>query len=228
MACILLTDMETPTSSPPAPPNHLLSAHDPACTPHPKEEPSAACLSIHLHHQVKDEPGGGSKGAEDALSFPAGQYVAEELCISAAKACGEFQEELSSSSAADGLLASPPVSVRPKPTSSNSFAPSRTLLESLSHLVWIPDVDADVTNVSRRPWCSFGRTELSLALSKGFFLSEGVPLRWQIAPDLCSRRQFPTQGRSALVLVHCTAGLNSDFREIDYKRKNLFSCPTRM
>lgn len=129
MACILLTDMEPPVSSPPAPPNHLLPAQDPACTPQPKEELSAACLSVHLYHQGKDGPSCGSKGPESALWFPAGQYVAEELCISAAKACGEFR---------DWLPPLPPGSVQALP-------PFRTVLESLSDCleVRIPDVDAD-------------------------------------------------------------------------------------
>nr|AAO47335.1 tyrosine kinase jak2b [Tetraodon fluviatilis] len=88
MACILLTDMEPPTASPTAAHNAPLPPHDPACSLQPKEEPGATCLRVHLYHQVKDGADRGSKGSEGALSFPAGQYVAEELCVSAAKACG--------------------------------------------------------------------------------------------------------------------------------------------
>lgn len=113
MACILLTDMEPPTTSPTAPHNDLLPALHPDCTLQPKEELSAACLSVHLYHQVKD----GAKGSESALSFPAGQYVAEELCVSAAKACGEFQEELSICSSSDRLRAPPPLSRKLLPES---------------------------------------------------------------------------------------------------------------
>lgn len=112
MACTLLTNMDPPnttttstststssssSSSPADPPN------DPACTLPPKEEElSAACLTVRLFHQVKDVP----EGSEGVLSFPAGQYVAEELCISAAKACGEFPGGAkSTSTSSDGLLA---------------------------------------------------------------------------------------------------------------------------
>lgn len=94
MACILLTDMEPPTTTSPAAP------HDDLHPLHPKEEKSAACLTVHLYHQVKD----GSKGSEGALSFPAGQYVAEDLCVHAAKACGESQQEPSISGSSAWLL----------------------------------------------------------------------------------------------------------------------------
>lgn len=92
MACILLPDMDSPTVSPTPPHNDVLPAHELASTLEPKQDPSATCLTVHLYHQVKDGAGGGAKGSESTLTFPAGQYVAEELCISAAKACGEFQE----------------------------------------------------------------------------------------------------------------------------------------
>lgn len=89
MACILLTDMDPPTTSPTALHNGLLPSHEPVPAMEPKEEASVTCLTVHLYHQVKDGNGCGSEGT---LSFPAGQYVAEELCVSAAKACGEFQD----------------------------------------------------------------------------------------------------------------------------------------
>lgn len=94
MACILLTDMDSPTTGPAEPNSDLLPAHDLTSTLEPKQDPSATCLTVHLYHQAKD--GGGSSGctsedSENTLTFPAGQYVAEELCISAAKVCGEFQ-----------------------------------------------------------------------------------------------------------------------------------------
>ncbi|XP_070707260.1 tyrosine-protein kinase JAK2a [Pempheris klunzingeri] len=80
MACILLTDMEPPTSGPAAHHNGLL--------PDPKQDTSITCLTVHLYHLGKDEGGGGASGSESVLTFPPGEYVAEELCISAAKACG--------------------------------------------------------------------------------------------------------------------------------------------
>lgn len=93
MACILLTDMDPPTTTTATTPTTTPS--DPACS---KKEPSAACLSVHLFHRVRDEAGGGCRGSEGVLSFPPGRFVAEELCVSAAQACGEFQEEPSGSS----------------------------------------------------------------------------------------------------------------------------------
>lgn len=94
MACILLPDMDSPTLGPTAPHNDVLPAHELASTLEPKQDPSATCLTVHLYHQVKDSAVGGAKGSESTLTFPAGQYVAEELCVDAAKACGEFQDLL--------------------------------------------------------------------------------------------------------------------------------------
>ncbi|XP_029693077.1 tyrosine-protein kinase JAK2a isoform X1 [Takifugu rubripes] len=87
MACILLPDMDSATISPTTPHNDVLPAQELASTLEPKQDPSAPCLTVHLYHQVKDSVGGGAKGSESTLTFPAGQYVAEELCINAAKAC---------------------------------------------------------------------------------------------------------------------------------------------
>uniref|UniRef100_A0A8C7N075 Tyrosine-protein kinase n=1 Tax=Oncorhynchus kisutch TaxID=8019 RepID=A0A8C7N075_ONCKI len=42
------------------------------------------CLRVHLYHL-----GQGGANSQD-LTYPAGDYVAEELCIDAAKACGEY------------------------------------------------------------------------------------------------------------------------------------------
>lgn len=52
--------------------------------PH-EARPTVCVLRIHLY------PGG--QGATDSsfLSYPPGNYVAEELCIDAAKACGEYR-----------------------------------------------------------------------------------------------------------------------------------------
>ncbi|TWW65977.1 Tyrosine-protein kinase JAK2, partial [Takifugu flavidus] len=90
MACILLPDMDSATISPTTPHNDVLPAQELASTLEPKQDPSAPCLTVHLYHQVKDSVGGGAKGSESTLTFPAGQYVAEELCINAAKACVTF------------------------------------------------------------------------------------------------------------------------------------------
>uniref|UniRef100_A0AAV2IXI5 Uncharacterized protein n=1 Tax=Knipowitschia caucasica TaxID=637954 RepID=A0AAV2IXI5_KNICA len=54
------------------------------------EMSDTTCLSVHLYHPgtTKEEhKGEGSEGSR--LSFPAGEYVAEELCVIAAKACGK-------------------------------------------------------------------------------------------------------------------------------------------
>lgn len=92
MACFLLTDMDSPTTGPAAP-NSDLPTHELTSTLEPKQDPSVTCLTVHLYHQAKNGDGGGcrSEDLESKLTFPAGQYVAEELCVSAAKACGEFQ-----------------------------------------------------------------------------------------------------------------------------------------
>uniref|UniRef100_A0A3Q2XMV3 non-specific protein-tyrosine kinase n=1 Tax=Hippocampus comes TaxID=109280 RepID=A0A3Q2XMV3_HIPCM len=42
----------------------------------------AAVLRLHLYHSVRGEP------EREFLAYPAGRYVAEELCVDAAKACG--------------------------------------------------------------------------------------------------------------------------------------------
>uniref|UniRef100_A0AAQ4QIG8 Tyrosine-protein kinase n=1 Tax=Gasterosteus aculeatus aculeatus TaxID=481459 RepID=A0AAQ4QIG8_GASAC len=79
MACILLTNMDPPVHGPAA---HL----HPATGVDSKQDADATCLTVHLYYVGKD--GGGGNGSESVLTFPPGEYVAEELCISAAKACG--------------------------------------------------------------------------------------------------------------------------------------------
>lgn len=97
MACILLTDMDPPTSGPTPHQNGLCPHLDPAAGTDPKQEATdATCLTVHLYNLGKDGGGGGAKGSESVLTFPPGEYVAEELCICAAKACGESQEDFSS------------------------------------------------------------------------------------------------------------------------------------
>lgn len=91
-ACILLTDMDPPTASPTTL-NTLLPDHDTAIRLDHKQDPNATCLTVHLYHQAKDGRECRPKGADSMLTFPAGEYVVEELCISAAKACGELHED---------------------------------------------------------------------------------------------------------------------------------------
>lgn len=138
MGCILLTDMEPPTTSSPTAANDLLPAHQPACDLRPKEEPGATCLSVHLYRQVKDGAGCGSQ--ESVLTFPAGQYVAEELCVSAAKACGEFQGEPSLTSSSDWLLqdGSPSLVVK--------------LVEAGSRVTVAEVLDPDPADKGRQAW----------------------------------------------------------------------------
>lgn len=89
MACILLTDMDQPTSSPAAHHKGLHPDREPAPEPDSKPDADVTCLTIYLYYQVKDGEGCEAKGSESVLTFPSGEYAAEELCISAAKACGE-------------------------------------------------------------------------------------------------------------------------------------------
>ncbi|XP_054467869.1 tyrosine-protein kinase JAK2a [Anoplopoma fimbria] len=86
MACILLTDMDPPISGPTANPNGLLPDLNPAAEPDSKQDTDSTCLTVHLYYLGKG--GGEDNSSESALTFPAGDYVVEELCISAAKACG--------------------------------------------------------------------------------------------------------------------------------------------
>uniref|UniRef100_A0A665VND6 Tyrosine-protein kinase n=1 Tax=Echeneis naucrates TaxID=173247 RepID=A0A665VND6_ECHNA len=90
MACILLTDMDPPTTGPTADHNGLCPDLDTGTGTgcNTKEGIDATCLTIHLYYLWKDGGEGGAKGSENVLNFPAGEYVAEELCITAAKACG--------------------------------------------------------------------------------------------------------------------------------------------
>lgn len=95
MACILLTDMDPPTSSPTAHYNGLPSDLDPVTRPDPKQDMEATCLTVRLYYLGKDGGGGGPNCSESVLTFPPGEYIAEDLCISAAKACGKSQEDYS-------------------------------------------------------------------------------------------------------------------------------------
>uniref|UniRef100_A0A3Q3K8Q4 Tyrosine-protein kinase n=1 Tax=Monopterus albus TaxID=43700 RepID=A0A3Q3K8Q4_MONAL len=89
MACILLTGMDPPSSCPTAHHNGLLTDLDSAGQPDPpKQHVDATCLTVRLYYLGKDGGGSGPNGSENVLTFPPGEYVAEELCISAAKACG--------------------------------------------------------------------------------------------------------------------------------------------
>uniref|UniRef100_A0A3Q2UXG2 Tyrosine-protein kinase n=1 Tax=Haplochromis burtoni TaxID=8153 RepID=A0A3Q2UXG2_HAPBU len=82
MACILLTNMDPPTTENQngLPPNLDLATG-------PKQDSKATCLSVYQYCE-KEGGEGGASYSESVLTFPPGEYVAEELCISAAKACG--------------------------------------------------------------------------------------------------------------------------------------------
>uniref|UniRef100_UPI0037E7AD42 tyrosine-protein kinase JAK2a isoform X2 n=1 Tax=Semicossyphus pulcher TaxID=241346 RepID=UPI0037E7AD42 len=88
MVCIMLTDMDPSASSPTANHNGLHSDLDPAAGLDQKQENVATCLTVHLYYPGKGGGGGGANSSESVLTFPPGEYIAEELCISAAKACG--------------------------------------------------------------------------------------------------------------------------------------------
>lgn len=85
--------MDPPTSSPVAHHNGLPPDHDDAPELDSKQDMDATCLTVYLYYKVKDGGGCSAKGSESVLTFPPGEYVAEELCISAARACGESQED---------------------------------------------------------------------------------------------------------------------------------------
>ncbi|KAI4817145.1 hypothetical protein KUCAC02_009424 [Chaenocephalus aceratus] len=81
--------MDPPISGPTAHLNGHLPELEPAAGLDPKPDTDATCLTVNLYYLGEDGGGGGSgKGSESALTFPPGEYVAEELCIRAAKACG--------------------------------------------------------------------------------------------------------------------------------------------
>ena len=88
--------MDLPTSCPSAHDSGLVPDLDPVAELDPKQDMDATCLSVHIYYPGKDGEGDGANGSESVLTFPPGEYVAEELCISAAKACGESQEDFSS------------------------------------------------------------------------------------------------------------------------------------
>ncbi|XP_053266806.1 tyrosine-protein kinase JAK2a [Pleuronectes platessa] len=88
MACILLTDMDPPTTGPTVQHNGLQPDQDPATEPNHKQDEDATCLTVHLHYLGKAGGGNGTTDSESVLTFPSGDYVMEELCIAAAKACG--------------------------------------------------------------------------------------------------------------------------------------------
>ncbi|XP_017266254.1 tyrosine-protein kinase JAK2a isoform X2 [Kryptolebias marmoratus] len=68
--------MNRPPSCPPSPDTRL----------DPEEDAKPAFLTIYLYQPGKVQQGGSF--SQNVLTFPPGEYVAEELCISAAKACG--------------------------------------------------------------------------------------------------------------------------------------------
>ncbi|KAG7498689.1 tyrosine-protein kinase JAK2-like [Solea senegalensis] len=80
--------MDSPTSVLTANHNGLLPVCDPAVENNSKQDMDTPCLTVHLHYQGKEGEGDGVKGSDNVLTFPPGEYVVEDLCIAAAKACG--------------------------------------------------------------------------------------------------------------------------------------------
>ncbi|XP_068608992.1 tyrosine-protein kinase JAK2-like [Brachionichthys hirsutus] len=78
--------MDPPTSSLPARHNGLHPEQHPASSTDPKRD--SPCLTVHLYYVGEDGEGGGANVSASALTFPAGEHAAEEVCIDAAKACG--------------------------------------------------------------------------------------------------------------------------------------------
>ncbi|XP_008322623.1 tyrosine-protein kinase JAK2a [Cynoglossus semilaevis] len=83
MACILLSKMDTSSADHTEHQNSHTPVPDPAVDNNPKEDLDTTCLTVHLYCLGKDV----DKDSESVLSFPPGEYVVEELCIAAAKAC---------------------------------------------------------------------------------------------------------------------------------------------
>lgn len=91
MACILLSKMDTSSADHTEHQNSHMPVPDPAVDNNPKEDLDTTCLTVHLYCLGKDV----DKDSESVLSFPPGEYVVEELCIAAAKACSKSQVDLS-------------------------------------------------------------------------------------------------------------------------------------
>uniref|UniRef100_A0A8D3CVJ0 Tyrosine-protein kinase n=1 Tax=Scophthalmus maximus TaxID=52904 RepID=A0A8D3CVJ0_SCOMX len=88
MACIMLTEMDPPTSVPTANHNGPRPDLNPAAALDPKQDVDATCLTVHLYYLGKAGGGDAATRSESVLTFPPGEYVVEELCIASAKACG--------------------------------------------------------------------------------------------------------------------------------------------
>ncbi|XP_053731607.1 tyrosine-protein kinase JAK2a isoform X1 [Synchiropus splendidus] len=89
MACVILMDMDRSAPRPQAPDNDLLEDVSEVSLG-TKSNMESATLSVHLYFLGKTGDGGGTPRAssDQVLTYPPGDYVAEELCIHAAKACG--------------------------------------------------------------------------------------------------------------------------------------------
>ena len=68
---------------PPESPAQLGADRDPVSD---LKQAAVTCLRVHLYHVSRGGSGGASGG--DVLTYPPGDYVAEALCVDAAKACG--------------------------------------------------------------------------------------------------------------------------------------------
>ncbi|XP_034048012.1 tyrosine-protein kinase JAK2a [Thalassophryne amazonica] len=80
--------MDLPTSCPSDHQSGLLPDLETAAGLNPKQEMDSSSLTVYLYYLGKDEVRDVANNSEHVLTYPAGEYVAEELCISAAKACG--------------------------------------------------------------------------------------------------------------------------------------------
>uniref|UniRef100_A0A667ZWJ0 Tyrosine-protein kinase n=2 Tax=Myripristis murdjan TaxID=586833 RepID=A0A667ZWJ0_9TELE len=80
--------MDLPTACLSAQHNGLHPDCDTAIGLDSKQEMAATCLTVHLYHPGNNGVEGGVNVSESELRYPPGDYVAEELCIDAAKACG--------------------------------------------------------------------------------------------------------------------------------------------
>lgn len=151
MACILLSDMDRPALTPTTQHNGLLPDPDPEPAP-AKQDEGATCLTVHLYNRVKAGGGCGAKGSESTLTFPAGEYVAEDLCISAAKACGESWDHFSCAICPHALFNTVRVDAATTclPSLRNKHGMTQILLHCLQK-VWPHDV------VSKSPCLDFLR-----------------------------------------------------------------------
>lgn len=76
MACLTMTEMEATSTSP---------VHQNGDIPGNANSVKQIdpVLQVYLYHSL-------GKAEGDCLKFPIGEYVAEEICVAASKACGRY------------------------------------------------------------------------------------------------------------------------------------------